>query len=128
MNKLIIIGNLTRDPVLNTTANGIPVCNLSVAVNRRSGQQQTTDYFRVTVWRQMAESCARYLTKGCRVCCWGAVTVSTYQGADGATHASMELTADGVEFCGTPRRQQGSAPQEPELPEGMTPVDEDVPF
>ena len=49
MNKLIIIGNLTRDPVSNTTPSGINVCNFSVAVNRGRGEHETTDYFRVTV-------------------------------------------------------------------------------
>lgn len=131
MNKLIIIGNLTRDPVLNSTQNGIPVCNLSVAVNRRSGQQQTTDYFRVTTWRQTAENCARYLTKGSRVCCWGPVAVSTYQANDGTTRAGMDLNADGVEFCGATRRHQEgeSAPDmQVDQASGMEQVNEELPF
>lgn len=127
MNKLIIIGNLTRDPQMSTTSGGIAVCNMTVAVNRRSAQQDQTDYIRVTTWRQQAESCARYLTKGSRVCCWGPVTVSTYQGRDGKTYASMEMTGEGVEFCGTSRRQQ-EPPEEMEPPAEMTAVDEDVPF
>lgn len=136
MNKLIIIGNLTRDPQLNTTPSGIPVCNMTVAVNRRSGQEQVADYFRVTVWRQQAESCARYLQKGSRVCCWGAVTVSTYQGNDGSPRASLELSADGVEFCGGSREQSGAGDAaEPDMPPpaatevAYTQVEvEDVPF
>lgn len=123
MNKLIIIGNLTREPVLNTTASGIPVCNFSVAVNRRNGQQETTDYFRVTTWRQKAESCAKYLHTGSRVCCWGPVTATTYQAQDGTTRVSMELSADEVEFCGSTRKQQES--NDPPPPPGYTAVDDD---
>lgn len=113
MNKLIIIGNLTRDPVSSTTQSGINVCNFSVAVNRGRGGHETTDYFRVTVWRNIAESCAKYLRRGSRVCCWGAVTASTYQAQDGSTRVSMELNADGVEFCGSARRED--APGQDEL-------------
>ncbi len=128
MNKLIIIGNLTRDPVLNTTASGISVCNFFVAVNRRHGQEEITDYFRVTAWRQKAESCAKYLRTGSRVCCWGPVTANTYQAQDGATRVSLELSADEVEFCGSSRKQQAQAAPEPLA--GMTQVDEpeDLPF
>lgn len=109
MNKLIIIGNLTRDPVINTTQSGIMVCNFVVAVDRRFGQDAVTDYFRVTTWRQKAESCVTYLHKGSRVCCWGPVTYVTYQAQDGTTRVSLELNADEVEFCGGAREQRGDA-------------------
>ncbi len=133
MNKLIILGNLTHEPILNTTQSGIAVCNFSVAVNRRSGQQEITDYFRVTTWRQKAESCAKYLHTGSRVCCWGAVTATTYQAQDGTTRVSLELNADEVEFCGGSRRQQTqepvNAPEPAQTQDGMTVVDsDDLPF
>ena len=71
MNKLTIIGNLTRDPELRTTATGVNVCTFSVAVNRRGRRdeqnaQPEADFFRVTAWRQLGENCARFLTKGRR--------------------------------------------------------------
>ena len=100
MNKLTIIGNLTRDPELRTTPNGIQVCTFTVAVNRRqrqNGQQQEADYFRVTAWRERGETCAKYLSKGSKVCVIGPVEVRTYQENDG-TRASLEVTADEVEF------------------------------
>jgi len=103
MNKLTIIGNLTRDPELRTTSAGINVCDFTVAVNRRnrrdaqSGQPEA-DFFRVSAWRQLGENCARYLAKGRKVCVIGPVSVRTYQGNDGATRASLEVTADDVEF------------------------------
>lgn len=106
MNKCFIVGNLTRDPELRSTRDGISVCSFTVAVNRRrqSAQagQQEADFFRVTAWRQLGENCARYLAKGRKVSCVGQVTVSTYTGSDGATRASLEMTADDVEFL-TPK-------------------------
>lgn len=104
MNRITIIGNLTRDPELRTTSNGIPVCSMTVAVNRRRRAQeaQETDYFSVTTWRQMAESCAQYLAKGKRVAVSGTVSMRTYEGRDGRLHASLEIQAEEVEFL-TPR-------------------------
>ena len=103
MNKLTIIGNLTRDPELQTTTNGISVCNFSVAVNRRSRNdnqngEPTADFFRVTAWRERGELCAKYLAKGRKVCVIGPVSVKTYTANDGTTRATLEVTADEVEF------------------------------
>ena len=104
MNKLTIIGNLTRDPELRTTSTGVNVCSFTVAVNRRGRKdaqgnaQEQADFFRVTAWRERGELCAKYLSKGRKVCVVGPVTVQTYQGNDGITRASLEVTADEVEF------------------------------
>lgn len=101
MNKLTIIGNLTRDPELRTTTSGVNVCTFTVAVNRRKaqGQQPEADYFRVTAWRELGENCAKWLIKGRKVAVVGPVSVSTYQGQDGKTYANLEVTAQDVEFC-----------------------------
>lgn len=100
MNKLTIIGNLTRDPESRTTQSGISVCSFTVAVNRRKTQegQPEADFFRVSAWRQLGENCAKYLTKGRKVCVIGPVSVSTYKGQDGAVRATLEVTAEDVEF------------------------------
>ena len=93
------IGSLGRDPELRSTPNGIPVCTFSVGVTRRkSGEEPQTDWFRVTAWRQLGENCNRYLAKGKKVFVSGPVSVSTYTAKDGTTRASMEITADEVEF------------------------------
>ena len=114
MNKLIIIGNLTRDPELRTTSTGVQVCSFTVAVNRRRSSQDgqpEADFFRVTAWRQLGELCAKYLSKGRKVSVVGSVSVSTYTGNDGQTRASLEVTADDIEFL-TPRSEAGeSVPQ-----------------
>ena len=113
MNKLTIIGNLTRDPELRTTQSGVNVCTFTVAVNRRrsanAGEgQPEADFFRVTVWRQLGENCHKYLAKGRKVCVIGPVSVNTYTGNDGTTRASLEVTADDVEFL-TPRGEAGES-------------------
>lgn len=138
MNKLTIIGNLTRDPQLRTTQGGVNVCDFTVAVNRRltaqqrqNGQQAEADFFRVTAWRELGDNCSKYLAKGRKVAVIGPVSVQTYTGNDGVTRASLEVTADEVEFL-TPRNEQGAAPAAapapapagyvPQSPGGYTPA------
>lgn len=105
MNKLTIIGNLTRDPELRTTTAGVNVCSFTVAVNRprREGQEQAADYFRVTAWRSLADICGKYLAKGRKVAVVGSVSLHTYQ-ANNETKASLEVNADDVEFL-TPKTE-----------------------
>lgn len=110
MNKIILIGNLTRDPELRSvnTANGpTSVCDFTIAVNRRnfrnqqnaqSGQTGDADFFRITVWRALAENCAKYLAKGRKVFVSGPLSARTYQANDGSTRVSLEVNADDVEF------------------------------
>lgn len=109
MNKLFIIGNLTRDPELRTTASGVQVCSFTVAVNKRAqNEQKEAEFFRVTAWRQLADICSRYLAKGRKVAICGTVSVSTYTGNDGQTRATLEVNADDIEFL-TPKQEDGSA-------------------
>ena len=103
MNKIILIGNLTRDPELKTTPNGINVCEFTIAVNDRSGRrqqngQESAQFFRISAWRQLGENCQRYLAKGRKVYVSGPLTARTYQANDGTTRVSLEVTADDVEF------------------------------
>ena len=103
MNKIILIGNLTRDPELKTTPQGISVCDFTIAVNRRNRNQQAqdgndADFFRITAWRQLGENCARYLAKGRKVYVSGPLSARTYQANDGTTRVSLEVTADDIEF------------------------------
>ena len=70
MNKIILTGNLTRDPETRATGNGATVCSFSIAVNRRFAQQngeKVTDFFRINAWRQLGDTCAKYLAKGRKV-------------------------------------------------------------
>lgn len=112
MNKLTIIGNLTRDPELRTTATGLSVCSFTVAVNRRGkNQQQEADFFRVSAWRELGENCAKFLQKGRKVCVIGPVGVSTYTGQDGKMYANLEVQAQDVEFLTSLAEAQAAARQ-----------------
>ncbi len=135
MNKLIIIGNLTRDPETRTTADGRSVTNFTVAVNRRTNREHpVADYIRVSVWDRLGENCAKYLAKGKKVCVSGPVRAAAYMGQDGSAKASLEMTGADVEFL-SPRDEAGmegsaDAPGEQMDPAtGNTVVDaEDLPF
>lgn len=138
MNKLYIIGNLTKDPETRTTQSGSTVCSFTVAVNRRRSQnssQPEADFFRCNVWNQLGESCQKYLAKGRKVAVVGRVSVSTYQGNDGSTRASLNVMAEDVEFL-TPKGEQGAAqphypapkPQQPNPGWQEVDDDEDFPF
>lgn len=99
MNKLTIIGNLTKDPEKRTTSTGVNVTSFTVAVNRKNKQegQPEADFFRVTAWRGLADICSKYLSKGKKVAVVGSVSLHTYQ-SGGETKASLEVNADDVEF------------------------------
>ena len=99
MNKIFLIGNLTGDPELRTTPNGRTVCTMNLAVNRRfSGNRET---------------CSRFLSKGKKIAVVGEFVPRTYEGKDGATRVSLEVTAEEIEFL-SPRDAAGgqSYPQQ----------------
>lgn len=129
MNKLTIIGNLTRDPEIRDFGDS-RVCNFTVAVNRRGrSDHPEADYFRVSVWNALGESCAKYLNKGKKVCVIGPVRAGVYTDRNGESRASLEIKAEDVEFL-TPRGQGEPAPDEQvDAQSGMTRVDdEDCPY
>lgn len=128
MQKMQIIGNLTRDPELRTTADGTAVCNFTVAVNKpgRNGHPEA-DYFRVAAWRQLGERCAQYLAKGRKVYVEGPLTVRLYQSNSGETKAELNISAAQVEFL-SPRDRSEDAPGT-DAESGYQEVSsEDVPF
>lgn len=133
MNKIFLIGNLTRDPELSETNSGISVCRFSIAVNRRrtgDGEQQT-DFFNVTAWRGLAENVAHFCKKGNKVAVTGSIQIRQYEDRDGQKRTSVDVTADEVEFL-TPKnaeRDEGeyvpAAKKKPALEEFE---DGDIPF
>ena len=107
MNKVYLIGNLTRDPEMRSTSTGIPVCNFSIAVNRRfknaqTGQQET-DFFNIVAWRQLAELCSRYLAKGRKVAVFGSIQTRSYEAQNGTKRTAFDIVADEVEFLSAPQ-------------------------
>lgn len=100
MNKVYIIGNLTKNPELRSTTDGTPVCGFTVAVNRpktKNDQDPGADFFNVNAWRQKGENCAKYLTKGSKVAVTGRISLRTWE-KDGKHGASLEVNADEIEF------------------------------
>jgi single-strand DNA-binding protein len=110
--KVIIVGNLGQDPEMRYTPDGTPVTNFSIATNRRwnspdGNQNEETVWFRVTAWRQLAELCNQYLSKGRQVLVEGRMTPDrdtggprVWTGNDGQARASFEVTALTVRFLG----------------------------
>ena len=129
MNKLTIIGNLTKDPEHKTTRDGVALCSFTVAVNRKAGDKQAADYFRVTAWRQLGDICQKYLAKGRKVCVVGPASVSVYTGQDGKPRANIEVTAEDVEFL-TPRgeTENYTAPIREEKKAETVREEDDLPF
>ena len=129
MNKLLIIGNLTRDPEVQEV-NGTTCCNFTVAVNRRvkPGAHPQADFIRVTAWRQLGDVCADYLGKGRKVMVEGPVRCYAYTSQQGDPKGRLELTATDVEFL-TPRGQQDQeAAAADGYADGEDIDDEELPF
>ena len=136
MNKVYLIGNLTRDPEMRSTSTGIPVCNFSIAVNRRkrADGQQETDFFNIVTWRQLAELCSRYLAKGRKVAVSGSIQTRTYESQDGSKRSAFDIVADEVEFLSSAQAGASSgeyhtpspapaAPRAPQAPAYNAPAD-----
>ncbi len=139
MNKVILIGNLTRDPELSTIPSGVSVCRFSIAVNRRfrnANGEQETDFFNIVVWRQQGENCAQYLKKGSKVCVTGQIQNRSYE-QDGVRRTVTDIVADEVEFLspkGDGQTSGGNYREEKPVrakvsPKEMQPMeDDDLPF
>ena len=99
MNKAILIGNLTRDPELAETKDGIAVCRFSIAVNRYSYAGETqTDFFNIVAWRGLGENVAKYCKKGRKVAVVGSIQIRNYEDRDGNARTAVEIIASDVEF------------------------------
>jgi len=102
----VIIGNVGRDPEMRYTQSGVAVCDFSVAVSRRwtdrnsNEQREKTTWFRVSAWRQLADTVNQYVHKGMQIMVAGEVDTSAYMGQDGTPRATLELTARDIQFLG----------------------------
>jgi single-strand DNA-binding protein len=106
INRVVITGNLTRDPELRSLQSGNSVCSLRIATNTRRKDNTTGEwgdkpnYFSVTVWGAQGENCARFLSKGRPVCIDGRLEWREWQAQDGSKRESVEIIADAVQFLG----------------------------
>jgi len=118
-NKVILIGNLTRDPELKYTKIGSPVCDFGLATNKKNKEGQgTTCYVDITTWGTLAENCTQYLKKGGPALVEGELTYETWEAPDGSKRSKLKVTAWNVQFL-------GAAEQRMEEPEKDT---SDIPF
>lgn len=144
MNKVILIGNLTRDPELTTTNNGVSLCRFGLAVQRRFSSndgEREVDFFNIVVWRGPAENCYKYLKKGSKVGISGSIQTRSYEGNDGTKRYATDIVAEEVEFLTSKSASSDGDSFAPEVPAGsktngksevvstFTPIDDnDLPF
>ncbi|MCI8499487.1 MAG: single-stranded DNA-binding protein [Clostridia bacterium] len=110
MNKVFLIGNLTRDPELTETAGGVSVCHFAIAVNRSytsSEGERLTDFFNVTAWRGLADTVARYTKKGSKVAVSGSIQIRNYEDNAGNKRTAVDVIAQDVEFLTQKSQNQG---------------------
>lgn len=102
MNKIILIGRLTKDPDLRYTQNGKAVCSFTLAVDRpyTNQEEKEADFINIVVWNKSGENAAKYLTKGRQAAVEGRLQIRTYDGDDGKKRWVTEVVADRVEFIG----------------------------
>ena len=118
MNKVYLRGNLTRDPELTETPNGVALCRFAIAVNRTysgSDGERQTDFFNITVWRNQAENCGRYLKKGSKVAVVGSLQNRSYEDKEGNKRTVTDIVASEVEFL-TSRSSSDSSSDVDERP------------
>lgn len=121
MNKVFIIGRLTKAPELKTTPNDISVATFTVAVTRRMNREES-DFLNVVVWRGLAESCAKYLVKGQQAAVCGELRTRSYDAKDGSRRYVTEILAEDVEFLAKPKGAERR-----EEPSGMWGAEEPAP-
>ena len=143
LNKIMLIGNLGKDPELNVTQEGTPVTKFTLAVNRNTKtstgeRKEETEWFNIVVWRQLAETCERYLHKGSKVYIEGRLQTRQWDDKDGNKRYTTEIRADRVVLLGGGGRGGGGAAARggdesmgthapaPESSEPLT--DDDIPF
>ena len=115
MNKVFLIGNLTRDPELSETNSGIVVCRFGLAVSRQylsSDGERETDFFQVTAWRGTGENIAKYCTKGHKVAVVGSIQMRNYEDREGVKRTAVDIVAQDVEFLHQRARDDGGADNE----------------
>ncbi|MBI3355154.1 MAG: single-stranded DNA-binding protein [Nitrospirae bacterium] len=136
-NKVILMGNLTRDPEMRYTPNGTPVASFAIAVNRKYKQGEETkeevSYIDIVVFGKQAENCSKYLGKGDSVLIDGRLQQRRWETEDGQKRSKHEVVAQAVQFM--PKRGAGSAPEpseaqgdQPAEQAGDGPVADDIPF
>jgi single-strand DNA-binding protein len=111
-NRVVLAGNLTQDPELRFTREGVPIASLSLAVNRVRSKSEAVDFFNISVWRELGERVANYKKKGDPVLIEGRLRYRSWQSPDGTKRSAVEVVADNVRFLnrnGAPQEQSAVA-------------------
>jgi single-strand DNA-binding protein len=120
-NRVVLAGNLTRDPELRFTQEGVPVCSFSIAVNRVRSKSEAVDFFNVSCWRELGERVANYKKKGDPILVEGRLKYRTWQAPDGAKRSAVEVVADRVQFLSRAQNPQPEKnPQAAEVAAGAS--------
>lgn len=127
MNRVTLVGNLTRDPELAQTSGGIKYCRFSLAVSRNYSKdgKRETDFLPIIVWRAQADNCAKYLKKGSLAAVCGSIQTRSYDDKDGTRRYATEIVADEVQFLSTKREDERDGG---DFADDLKPVDDDLPF
>ncbi len=112
-NRVILAGNLTRDPELRFTNDGVPVCSFGLAVNRVRSRSEEVDFFDISAWRELGETIANYKKKGDPILVEGRLQYRTWEAQDGSKRSKVDVVADNVQFLG-----RAGDPQETGAPAG----------
>lgn len=132
MNKVFLIGNLTKNPELSTTGNGISVCKFTLAISRRFSNRdgvKETDFLPIIVWREQADHCNKYLKKGSKAAVSGSIQTRSYDANDGSRRYITEIIADEVQFLTTKNESESPALEDGgEVFDDLKAVDTDLPF
>ena len=126
MNKVFLIGRLSRDPELRHTTSGMAVCQINVAISRRTGQGRDpeTDFINVVVWDKQAENVSKYLAKGRQVAVEGRIQTRSYDNNEGKKTYVTEVVANNVEFLGSVNDNPRQSTTGEENPFDSMPIDE----
>lgn len=111
INKVILMGRLTREPELRHTGTGTPVCSFSIAVNNGYGESQTTDFINCVAWNKTAEFVAKYFQKGSMMIVIGRIGTRNWEGSDGKKHYATEVVASEVGFGESKKDGNAVAPE-----------------
>ena len=99
-NRVVLAGNLTRDPELRFTNDGIPVCSFGLAVNRVRSRSEEVDFFDISAWRELGETIANYKKKGDPILLEGRLQYRTWEAQDGSKRSKVDVVADNIQFLG----------------------------
>ena len=127
MNKVHLIGNLTKDPELRYTKQNIPVASYTIAINNRYGEKQQTDFINISTWGKRGEFLKKYFQKGQAIAITGRLKNKNYEDNNGNKHYSMEVVTEDIEFVGS-KKEIKIEPKEEFVPSFSKDDFDDLPF